>query len=61
MDSEDKYFVERVDNIKYDKQKHQYMYFTKWRGYIEPLWEPVDSVGCMQAVEDFHELHSELL
>jgi len=37
IDGKDKYFVKRVDDIKYNKQKHQYMYFTKWRGYIEPL------------------------
>jgi len=29
VDGKDKYFVKRVDNIKYDKQKHQYMYFIK--------------------------------
>ena len=61
MDGKNKYFVKRVDDIKYNKWKHQYIYFTKWRGYIELLWEPVDSVGCMQAAEDFHELHLKLL
>ena len=36
VDGKDEYFVERVDNIKYDKWKRQYMYLTKWRGYTEP-------------------------
>jgi len=36
------------------------MYFMKWRGYTEPLWEPVDSIGLTQAVEDFHELYLDL-
>jgi hypothetical protein len=36
------------------------MYLTKWRGFTEPSWEPVDSVGLTQAAEDFHELHPEL-
>ena len=44
MDSKDKYFVEKIDNIKYNKWKCQYMYFTKRRDYIKPLWEPVDFV-----------------
>jgi len=60
VDGEDEYFVERIDNIKYDKRKRQYMYLTKWRGYTEPSWEPVDSIGLTQAAEDFHELHPEL-
>ena len=37
IDSEDEYFIKKIDNIKYDKQKHQYMYFIKWRGYTKPL------------------------
>ena len=61
MDGKDEYFVKRIDDIKYNKQKHQYIYLTKWRGYIEPLWEPVNSVGCTQAAEDFYKLHLELL
>ena len=60
VDGENEYFVKRIDNIKYNKQKHQYMYLIKWRGYTKPLWEPVDSVGQTQAIEDFHELHLEL-
>jgi hypothetical protein len=60
VDGEDEYFIERIDDIKYDKRKRQYMYLTKWRGYTEASWEPVDSVGLTQAAEDFHELHPEL-
>ena len=61
VDGEDKYFIERIDDIKYDKWKRQYMYFIKWRGYTEPLQEPVNSVGLIQAAEDFYKLHLKLL
>ena len=44
VDGEDKYFIKKINNIKYDKQKRQYIYFTKWRGYTEPLWEPIDFI-----------------
>ena len=44
VDNKNKYFVERIDNIKYNKRKRQYMYFIKWRGYIKPSWEPIDSI-----------------
>ena len=37
VDSEDKYFIKRINDIKYDKRKRQYIYFIKWRGYIKPL------------------------
>ena len=61
MDGEDEYFIKKINNIKYNKWKRQYMYLIKWRGYTEPSWEPVDFVRLTQAVEDFHELHLELL
>ena len=61
MDGKNKYFVERVNDIKHDKQKRQYMYFIKWRGYTEPSWEPIDFVGRTQAIKNFYELHIELL
>ena len=37
IDSEDKDFIKRINNIKYNKRKRQYIYFIKWRGYTEPL------------------------
>ena len=60
MDGEDEYFIEKINDIKYNKRKRQYMYLTKWRGYTEPLWEPINSVGLTQAAEDFHEFYLEL-
>ena len=60
VDSKDEYFIKKIDDIKYDKQKHQYIYLIKWRGYTKPLQEPVDSIGLTQAIEDFYELYLEL-
>ena len=37
VDGKDKYFIKRIDNIKYNKRKRQYIYFIKWRGYTKPL------------------------
>ena len=37
VDGKDKYFIKRINNIKYNKQKRQYIYFIKWRGYTKPL------------------------
>jgi len=61
VDSEDEYFIKRVSDIKYDKRKRKYIYLTKWRGFTKPTWEPVNSVGLIQAAEDFYELYLELL
>ena len=61
VDSKDKYFIKKINNIKYNKWKRQYIYLTKWRGYIKPLQEPINFVGLTQAVKDFYELYLELL
>jgi len=37
VDSEDKYLIEKVNNIKYNKRKRKYMYLIKWRGFTKPL------------------------
>ena len=29
IDSENKYFIKKINNIKYNKQKRQYIYFIK--------------------------------
>ena len=60
MDGKDKYFIKRIDDIKYDKRKCKYIYLIKWRGFTESLWEPINSIGLTQAIEDFHELYLEL-
>jgi len=60
VDGEDKYHIKRVNNIKYNKRKRKYIYLMKWRGFIKPLWEPVNSIGLIQAAEDFYKLYLEL-
>ena len=47
VDSEDEYFIKKINNIKYDKRNRQYIYFIKWRGYTKPLWEPINSIGLI--------------
>ena len=37
VDSKDEYFIKRINNIKYNKQKRQYIYLTKWKGFIKSL------------------------
>ena len=60
VDGEDEYFIKRIDDIKYNKRKRQYIYLIKWRGYTEPLQEPIDFIELTQAVKDFYELYLEL-
>ena len=47
VDGENEYFIKKIDNIKYNKQKRQYIYFTKWRGFIKFLWEPINFIGLI--------------
>ena len=37
VDGKDEYFIKKINDIKYDKRKRQYIYFIKWRGYTKPL------------------------
>ena len=37
VDGKDEYFIKRINDIKYNKWKRQYIYLIKWRGYTEPL------------------------
>ena len=37
VDSKDKYFIKRINNINYNKRKRQYIYLIKWKGYTKPL------------------------
>jgi hypothetical protein len=60
VDGKDEYFIKRINNIKYNKRKRQYIYFIKWRDYTKPLWESIDFIGLIQAAEDFYELYLEL-
>jgi len=60
VDGEDEYLIKRVNDIKYNKWKRKYIYLIKWRGFTEPLWEPVNSIGLTQAAEDFYKLYLEL-
>ena len=44
VDGKNKYFIKRINNIKYNKQKRQYIYFTKWKGFTESLQELIDFI-----------------
>ena len=37
VDGENEYFVERIDDIKYNKRKRQYIYLMKWKGFTKSL------------------------
>ena len=37
VDNKNEYFIKKINNIKYNKWKRQYIYFTKWRGFIKSL------------------------
>ena len=37
VNSKDKYFIKRVNDIKYNKQKRKYIYLIKWRGFTKPI------------------------
>ena len=37
IDNKNKYFIKRVNNIKYNKWKYKYIYLIKWKGFTKPI------------------------
>jgi hypothetical protein len=57
VDGEDEYWVERIEDIRFNRRRHRFEYLVKWTGYENPTWEPVDSVGQTTAADEFHARH----
>ena len=54
VDGEPFYFVEDVENLRYNKQRKRHEYLVKWVGYEELSWEPAEELKENDAVARFH-------
>jgi hypothetical protein len=54
VDEDLEYFVESVEDVRYNKRKRTHEYLVKWTGYDEPTWEPADALDDAEAVDDFY-------
>jgi hypothetical protein len=52
---EEEYYVERIEDSRFNRRRRRFEYLVRWTGYNELTWEPPDSVGETQAVNEFHD------
>ena len=60
VEGEPEYFVERIENLRYNRRKRQHEYLIKWTGYDDLSWEPANQFGDVTAAEEFHQQHPEI-
>lgn len=57
VEDELEYFIERIEDFRYNKRRKRHEYLIKWTGYEEMSWEPAADLKDNEAVTDFHERH----
>ncbi|KAF7565972.1 hypothetical protein PtrM4_054060 [Pyrenophora tritici-repentis] len=55
VDGEPHYFVESVENLRYNKRRKRNEYLVKWVGYKELSWEPAEELKENDTFVRFHE------
>jgi hypothetical protein len=54
IEDEPEYYVESVEDLRYNKRRKRHEYRVKWTGYDELSWEPADELRDNEAVDRFH-------
>jgi hypothetical protein len=54
IEDEPEYYVERIENSRYNKRRRRFEYLVRWTGYNEPTWEPAEAVLENSALDDYH-------
>jgi hypothetical protein len=55
IDEEPEYYVESIEDIRFNKQRKRHEYRVKWTGYDDLSWEPAGELRNNEAVDRFHE------
>jgi hypothetical protein len=61
VDNEEEYFVESIEDLRYNKRRRRHEYYVKWTGYNEMTWEPAADLKDNAAVAGFHKRFSDIL
>lgn len=57
IDNEEEYFVDRIEDVRFNRRRKAYEYLVKWTGYDDLSWEPAESLQDNEATALFHELY----
>lgn len=55
VDDEPEWFVDGIEQLRYNRRKRQYEYLVKWAGYDELSWEPAENLKDVEAADRFHD------
>lgn len=61
VDNEEWYFVEKIEDLRYNKRTRRHEYYVKWTGYDEMTWEPIANLKDNDAVTDFYKRYPNVL
>ena len=54
VEDEPEYYVERIENSRYNKRRRRFEYLVRWTGYNKLIWEPAEAVLENSALDDYH-------
>jgi hypothetical protein len=54
VDGELEYFVESIEDMRFNRRSRKWEYLVKWTGYDELSWEPAQDMDALEAIDDFH-------
>lgn len=54
VEGEPEYYVDRIEDSRYNRQRRRFEYLVRWTGYDTPTWEPLESVIDNAALDAYH-------
>ena len=57
IDGEEEYWVECIEDLRYNRRRRRYEYLVKWTGYDDRSWEPADALKDIEPLDRFHKEH----
>ena len=54
VDGEQEWFIDRIEDSRYNRRRRQYEFLVKWTGYDELTWEPHEFVKETAALTDYY-------
>ena len=53
-DGEQEWFIDRIEDSRYNRRRRQYEFLVKWTGYDELTWEPHEFVKETAALTEYY-------
>jgi len=57
IDGEPEYYIDRIEDLRFNRRRKRHEYLVKWTGYDELSWEPALELKDTTAAADYHRRH----